>query len=183
MKKTFFSVLSISLLIGLMVLGTACNVDKFTQFNLGPYKTSITIPGTSTPGQILDSLFSGSVPTNSEATFSGNSTGKDHIEKITLKEMTLRVTDPANGNFNFLKSVTVYISADGLPQKEIATKTTIANGLNVIDMDESGEDIKDYLSAASFKLKTKVEFDGTPAQDTKVEIATTYFVDAKILTK
>ncbi len=183
MKKTIFSVFSLVLLAGIIAFSTACNLDKFTEFYLGPYTTSVTIPGTSIAGQILDNLLSSPVPTNSESTFSGNSTGKDHIEKITLSEMTLTVTDPANGNFNFLKSITIYITADGLADKQIATKANIADGLNVIDMEESGEDIKDYLSAANFTLKTKAEFDGAPLQDTKVNITTKYFVDAKLLTK
>ena len=183
MKKTLFSVLSIVLLAGLATFSTSCNLEKLTQFYLGPYTTSITIPGTSLGGQVLDNLLSDFVPTNSESSFSGNSTGKDFIEKITLDEMTLKVNTPATGNFNFLKSITISIAADGLPDKEIASKTTIADGLTTIDMDESGENLKDYLTGANFRLKTKVELDGAPTEDTKIDITTKYFVDAQILKK
>lgn len=175
--------LSLLLLAGFTFFSSSCNLEKFTQFYMGPYTVSVTVPGTSLGGDILDNLLSDFVPTNSETSFSGNSTGKDYIEKITLDEMTLKVNTPATGNFNFLKSVTIYIAADGLADKEIASKTLIADGLTTIDMDETGENLKEYLTGANFRLKTKVELDGSPNQDTKIDITTKYFVDAKILNK
>jgi hypothetical protein len=180
-SRIFFGLIAIILV---SMVSTGCDVRKLTTFTLGPFSTSVTIPGSSAVGTLIDNLpFSSDTPTNSDVTLSGNGTGKDYVDAITLSDMTLTVETPASGNFNFLKEIRVIIAADGLPEKEIASKTNIADGLTKLDMDETGENLKEYLTAAKFRLKTKVILDGVPSEDTKINIATSYLVQANVLKK
>ncbi len=177
-----FFVLMVILIVSLVSSG--CNPEKFTTFTMGPFKTSVTIPGNALVGTIIDTLpFSSEVPTNASQTFNGHSTSSSLIDEVFLSEMKLTVTNPAGGNMNFFKDIYIIISADGLPEKEIAYAKDIADGTTILDMTETNENLKSYLSAAQFKLKPKVLLDGVPSQDTQLEISTSYTVKAGLLKK
>ncbi|MBX7242516.1 MAG: hypothetical protein K1X92_12275, partial [Bacteroidia bacterium] len=127
--------------------------------------------------------FSPEVPTNASQTFNGQNTNTNLIDEILLSDMTLTVTNPSGGNMNFFKDIYILISADGLPEKEIAFAKDIPDGTTVLNMTETNENIKAYLTSSQFKLKPKVLLDGVPMQDTQLEISTTYTVKAGLLTK
>ena len=116
--RTIRSFFVLTVILSVSLVWGGCNPKKFTEFNMGPFKTSVTIPGNSVVGQILDTLpFSTDVPTNSSQTFSGQSTNTSLIDEIILSDMTLTVTNPSGGNMNFFKDIYILISADGLPEK------------------------------------------------------------------
>ncbi len=181
MIRSFFA-LTVILAVSMGWLG--CNPEKFTSFTMGPFKTSVTIPGNTLVGTIVDTLpFSPEVPTNASQTFNGHSTNSTLIDEIVLSDMTITVTNPSGGNMNFLKDVYILISAEGLPEKEIAYAKEIPDGTTVLNLTETNENIKAYLTSAKFKLKPKVLLDGVPLQDTQLEISTSYSVKAGLLTK
>ncbi|MFW5872591.1 MAG: hypothetical protein ACOCVN_01250, partial [bacterium] len=98
-------------------------LDKFTEFDMD-YTTTITVPAQTTVDAPVD-LYSPDVETNSEQEFENNNTRKDKIEEIYLKSMQLTVEQPADEDFSFLKSITLYISADGLDERKLAWKDSI----------------------------------------------------------
>jgi hypothetical protein len=165
-------------------LGTSCEkVSKFTQFRLS-YDTETTIPATPVPVQTvvaLNNLLSQPTNTNAEQSFSGNNTGANYIEKISLETLTISIKTPAGGNLNFLRDMSIFISTADLPEVKIAEKLNIADGLNSLDLDATGTDIKDYIKAEKFTLRTSVSVDGTTSEETKLNIHTKFLVDAKIL--
>lgn len=184
-SRIFLGLIAIILVSMAVTSCTKESIRKLGQFTMGPFETSFTIPGSTAAG-VLNSLpLSPDIPTNSENTFSGNGTGKEYVESITLSDMTLTVENAsAGGNFDFVKELRISITAAGLPEKEIATKLNIADGLTVIDMDETGENLKDYLTSDKFSLKTKAVLENAaPVVDTKIKISTTYKVQANILQK
>ena len=160
---------------------TQCDqLDKLTQFDVD-YDTSVTI--SSTVG--LDVPFEIATPevtTNSESEFEVNDTRKDLIEEITLKNLSLMITVPDDGNFDFLNDIEVYISADGLEEKKVAWKNNIPESIgNSMELETSDIDLQEYIKKDSFNLRVKTTTDKVITQDHEIEIHSVFHVNAKIL--
>jgi hypothetical protein len=175
MKKHF----ALFLLISISLFGCK-KLDKFTKFNL-EYNESVSIPAT-LGVNLPFNIYTPDVSSNSEASFSANNTRKDLIEEIKLTQLDLTITSPTNGNFNFLKTIEVYISADGLSELKIASKENIPNTmLTNLALDISNVDLKEYLKKDKFKLRLYTTKDQAVTNDYQINVHSKFFVDAKIL--
>jgi len=171
----------IVLLCSIWLAGTGCKkIDKLTQFNM-EFNESITISS----GTSIDLPFNVLTPdiqTNSSSTFAVNNTRKELIEEVKLTNMTLVVKSPSNGTFSFLKSINIYIVADGLPEVKIAWKENIPNTVGAtLSLDVSDTNLKDYIIKDKFNLKLSTVTDEIIATDYQIDIKSVFFVDAKIL--
>lgn len=164
----------------LLVLSFMGCKAKFTQFFMD-YNSSATIPSTAP----VDLPFDVSTPeqtTNSSYEFEVNDTRKENIEKITLDDLRITITDPEGETFSFLKDMSVYISANGIPEKLIAYKYDIDNTIgDVLDCNETNEDLQAYIKAESFVIRLETATDEVISQDIDVNIYTNFFVDAKLI--
>jgi len=155
-------------------------LDKLTQFDI-EYNEEVVIP--STLG--IDLPFNVSTPdisSDSESKFSVNDTRKDLIEFISLKSMTLELTQPADGDFGFLKSISIYIKADGLDEIEVAWLNDIPTEPGkILELETSDEDLKEYIKMDSFTLRVNTVTDEIITSDHHIDINSVFFVDAKIL--
>ena len=172
--------LLILLAIFIVTIQSCKEVEKLTQFNMN-YKEEITIPATLGINLPID-IWTPDIPTNSTSTFESNNTHKDLIEQIILKKLEMTIKDPASSTWDFLKKIEIYIEADGLAEKKIAWMEDIPQtGLKSIELEVSSEDLKEYIKKDEYKLRTKTVTRQLVSHDTKVEVATKFFVDAKIL--
>lgn len=163
-----------------MVLNACKKIDKLTQFNM-EYNESIVIPS-STGINLPFNIFTPDVKSNSESTFAVNDTRKDLIEEIILKKLDLTLTSPSNGNFGFLKSVEIFISADGLSEVKIAWKSDIPAKIDkYLELDRTSTDLKEYIKKDEFTLRVSTVTDELLASDHQIDVHSTFFVDAKIL--
>lgn len=169
-----------SFIVTLVLLVSCKAVDKFTKFNL-EYNETVTIPASS----VVDLPISIATPemeTNTESTFASNDTRKDKIEEIKLTQMTLSVLSPETGDFGFLKSVSVFIYAEGLDEIKIAWKDVVPEDAgNTLDLETSDTDLKEYIKKDSFKLKVNVVTDKATTSEHKINVYSKFFVDAKVL--
>src|SRR6478609_9463418 len=173
MKKQVALFLSISLAIA------GCkDIDKLTQFNM-EFNESVVIPS-STGINLPFNIMTPDVETNSASTFSTKKTRKDLVDEIKLTKLDLTVTSPSNANFNFLKSVTIYISASGLPEVKIASKETVPTNITTLQLDVVDVDLKEYIKADKFSLRLNTVTDELLASDYTVNTHSTFFVKAKI---
>ncbi len=167
-------------LIALLFLLGCKAVDKLTQFNLD-YNETITIPASS----IIDvplTILTPEVETNTESEFASNDTRKDKIEEIKLTAMTLSVLSPENGDFGFLKSVSVSLVADGLDEIQIAWKDAVPEDAgNILDLETTDKDLKEYIKKDAFKLRVSVTTDEVTTSEYKIDVYSNFFVDAKVL--
>ena len=175
MKKYIFILLAMA-----ATMAGCDKLDSLTKFDMD-YETSITIPATvgiNTPFDIPTPA----ITTNADAEFSVNDTRKDLIEEIVLKSLTLTVDVPADGDFSFLSSIEIYIKADGLDEQKIAWKDNIPNDIgDVLELETSGIDLKEYIKKESFELKATTVTDELITQDHEIGIQSVFAVDAKIL--
>lgn len=155
-------------------------IDKLTQFTM-KYDETVTVPsniGINLPFNIL----SPPITTNSETEFSVNNTHKDLIEEIRLTKLNLSITAPTGADFSFLKSIRIYISADGLDEIEIAWLDNVpADAGSEIALETANDDIKEYIKKDSFSLRLNTVTDEILTSDYQINIHSEFFVDAKIL--
>ena len=175
MKKT------IALFLLVFFTFSSCKeIDKLTQFNID-YSSTITVNSTFGIDIPFD-IYTPNISTNSENTFEVNDTRKDLIEEILLTELKLTIESPASQDFDFLKSIEIYISAEGLDEIKIAWKDDIPqNGLKTIELEKTGNDLKEYIKADEFQLRSHTVTRHLISTDTDIEINSVFFVDAKIL--
>jgi len=177
MKYIFFV-----LIIALSSTLTSCKKGGLTQFDID-YESSIVIQnvtGINTPFSFLTP----DVESNSESEFEVNDTRKDKIQEIRLTALRLEIVDPPGQEFDFLKDVELFISADGLDEILLAYKYDIDNAVgSVLNMTCSENDFQEYIKKDKFKLRVRTVSDEVVMSDIEVKIYSTFNVDAKLIGK
>jgi hypothetical protein len=173
--------IAITLLLAIGIITTnSCNkLDEFTKFNLN-YDATVVLPANSVINLPI-SLFTPDITTNYEDQFSSNDTRKDLVQEITIDGISIVVQKPQGQTLDFLKSIEVYISADGLDEIQVASKYDIPDGLTTLQLDYVSDNLKDYITKESIKLRVKTIMDKTLNQDTELKVNTRFKVNAKIL--
>lgn len=169
-------------LIGLSITLVQCNVldEKFTQFDLD-YKTSFKIENSSGLNLPFD-VFTPDVTTNSEAEFSLNDTRTDLVEEVLLKKLDLKITAPEVQDFSFLKSVQVFLSAEGLSELEVAKKTTVPDDIgDFLELEVTENDLSKYIIKDKFSIRVEATTDEFITNDIYIDIASIFGVDAKLI--
>lgn len=163
------------------VLTISCKkIAELTKFDL-KYNTETSIqagPGTLVPFDINTP----DVQTQSQEEFEGHKTGKNLIQSIQLKELKLSIISPEGQNFDFLKSIEVYISTSEQPEVKIAWKNDLPDAAaREITLDCSGADMKPYIMSDKYKLRLKNTTDKVLNKDVQLKISSIFRVDAKVL--
>jgi hypothetical protein len=159
--------LSILVLIAFTAI-TACKKDDLTvKFNMD-YTFDFTIPAALANSPIT--IPTPDIQTNSSASFSNNNTHADKVEEIKLSEMKLTIFDPPAKSFSFLKSVHIYISADGLAEQEIAYKDNIDNSVgHILILDRVDVNLAEYIKKDRYKISVKSVSDELTNEDIDVK--------------
>lgn len=175
MKKLTF----LSLTVFAFLLSSCEAIDSLTQFYYDE-ETSFTIPGQASVG-LVDNITTPEVQSSGSQEFQNNDSRVDMVETCKLVELTLTLTSPETGNFDFLNEINIYISADGLPEKLIATETNVPAGVSQFSLETLDVNLADYIKAGAYTLKTDVTTDQILSEDHVVNVYTNFFVDAKVL--
>ena len=164
-----------------LILFVGCDkIDELTKFDI-TYNQKATIPS-STGIDLPFDIFTPETETNSESEFAVNDTRKDLIEEIKLTELELIITSPSEADFSFLKSIEIFISAEGMDEIQIASLNDIPDDTgNRLNLDTSDRDLKDYIKKDKFTLRLNTVTDEIIGSDHELDVNSTFFVDAKIL--
>ncbi len=171
MKKLFLSFI-------LLATFASCTklLDTLTTFQFTREATFF-MPSSATLGVPIN-LNSTEVLTSYENEFSNNNTSAENADYIKVIAMNLQIVSPTTGDFNFLKSIALSISADGLTDKVIAEVKDVQDGLSQLDLDVSTEDLKPYLTTDKFKLKIEAVTDEVLLNDYDIKTEATFEVKA-----
>ncbi len=173
--KPFFSVLVL-----LLTFCSCDKVDELTKFDID-YDTSVVIASAANINLPFD-VVTPDVETNSESEFAVNDTRKDLIEEIKLKSLRLELASPEDADFSFLESVEIFISAEDLPELQVASIVEVPmDAGTVIELDTSDDDLKDYIKKDRFSLRLNTVTDEVLTEDHTIDVKSIFFVDAKIL--
>ena len=162
------------------ILSGCKKASEFTQFTIA-YDESVTIQssaGISLPFDVLTP----DMQTNSESKFESNDTRKDKIEEIKLTKLNLTLTSPTTGDFSFLKTIDVFISADGLDEVRLAWTSNVPETVGkFLELNVEDFDFKEYIKKDDFSLRLKTVTDKVITTDHELDIHSEFFVDAEVL--
>lgn len=154
------------LLIGILI--ASCNViDDLLTFSIDNQVT-VAIPS-GFPVNTAVELVTPDVPSNSSTAFENNNTNAELVKDVTLKEMKLTVTNPANKSFSFLKSIHIYISTNDSDEIELAFLDDINSSSNTLNLTCTTAKLDKYVKASSFKLRTKALTKEAITQDISIK--------------
>jgi len=172
------------LLLACLLMGAAsCKklVELFT-FQVND-SSSFTVPGTPfvPPGVTLN-IPGVSVPTTAQSTYKNNNTSVEYVKDITLDRLTLTVTNPSTQNFDFLKSISIYISTDASGSNKVllASLANVPTGQTSISLTPAGNTLDMYLKSSSYTLTTTAELAQTLRQNTDVRADSRFNVRATL---
>jgi len=166
---------------GILVLLSGCKkIDALTKFNM-EFNETVVVPA-STGINLPFNVLAPDVETNSESTFAINDTRKDLIEEIKLTALDLTLTSPATEDFGFLKSISVFLSAEGLSEIKVAWKEVVPdNAGKTLILDITDSDLKEYIKKDKFSLRLNTVTDEFLTSDYHIKVHSVFFVDAKVL--
>jgi hypothetical protein len=171
--KRFIAPIFIFLTLGLV------SCKKLVSFDIN-FNDNVTIPANS----LVNIPFELPLPqnnTNSEQTSSSNGTSSKYISKVALTGLDLNIVNPSSANFNFLKSVEVFLSGPDLPEIRIAYNTDIpATGLQTVPLTCENSDLKEYIKKTTYTIKIKATTDENLTEDTEINIHSKLTADAGI---
>lgn len=174
MKKYLFALLVVApLLVG-------CNaLSKLTMFEL-PFTQSITMPAMPVSTTPVPLAITG-IKTNIDSVLNSLSLSSDLIQKVTLKKMEFTLSSPDNGDLSFLKSVEIYITAEGLDDVKIASSGDVSDNSKNLVLTSADVDLKDFILKSEFGLKVVTTTDKATTVAQKIDISFNFLVDLKIL--
>ena len=99
------------------------------------------------------------VNSTSSSTFQNNNTAADYVQDVTLDRLALTITDPAGQNFDFVKSISISISADaaGTSKVLLASLSPVPTGQTTIELKPADQKLDVFLRGGTYYLFTTVE--------------------------
>lgn len=183
LKRSLFSWIFVCGVIVAFTSMTSCNkVAKTTKFDL-EFNGLAVIQDTFQVGLPYD-IFTPSLATHSQSIFATKKTDNDHIESIRLTELDLSVSNPPGEVFEALDSIGIYMSAPGLAEVTLASKTNIFIYATTIEFEDfTTSDLQAYLKKDKILFRIRVYLDNQPAQNLTVNLHATFHVDAREVQK
>lgn len=144
--------------------------------------SSFTIPGTNILLGSTLTLPGFTVSSTSQSTYSNNNTSADYVQDVTLDRLTLTVTNPSTQNFDFLKSISLYIATDaaGANKVLLASLPAVPTGQTSLSLNPAGNKLDRYLKSPSYTLFTTAELAQTLRQNTDVRADSRFKVHANL---
>lgn len=171
---------NIILLSVLSLLLFSCEeIDKLLTFRIS-HSVDMEIPSTS-PVSLPIEIPTPEVTTNATQSFENNNTRADLVKDVKLETLELTITSPSGKNFNFLKSIVIYISTDQHGEIELAKLDEIPLNVSSILLETTDEKLDDYVKASQYALRTTVVTKEALGQDTEVRADVVFKVTAEPL--
>lgn len=181
MKKSIFPHLVLTF-IALLVLGVSCKkLAQLLSFTVSD-STSFTVPASGTLAGAVLNLPGVGVKTTAQSTYQNNNTSAQYVQDVTLSSLTLTTTNPTSQNFDFLQSISIYISTDaaGSDKVLLASLSPVPKGQTSIALNPAGNQLDKYLKASSYTLTTQAQIAQPLRQDTDIRADEKFTVHANI---
>lgn len=122
------------------------------------------------------------VTSNAEKELSANNSHINMIESAKLKAMDLTIIDPIGVNFDFLKDLELFISADGVPEKRIAYVFNVPDTVgSSLPLNCDDVELQAYIKKGTYTVRMRVTTDKLLNKDITIRINSKFRIDAKIL--
>lgn len=166
---------------GLVFLFASCTeFSKLNQVDLS-FSSTVTLPKIAAGVTNPEFVKTSDINTQIDTFMSVRSIELGSIQKISLKTLELSINAPTTANFDFLKTVEIYL-VDGATEVKIASLTTIpATGLNTITVNVEPVDLKEYILKEKFALKFIFEADEATTDDYELTIKPVFLFELKVV--
>ncbi|MHA6249474.1 hypothetical protein ACXYMU_16140 [Pontibacter sp. CAU 1760] len=132
----------------------ACEkIDKLLTFYIEEQE-NITIESRFPVGAIVP-LTPVTVTTNSEETFKNNQTRAELVKDVTLDKLKLTIVKPEGENFNFLRSIEIYISSQNKDEVRIAYLDEVPQNTNTLNLKLTNAKLDEFIKGDSYSIRTK----------------------------
>jgi hypothetical protein len=111
--------------------------------------------------------------------FKNTGVGKEDVERVRLRKLTLTITAPESADFDFLSSIRFFVESGELPRVRVADKGQVARGVRVVELDVVDAELQPYVTAPRMSLTTEANA-RAPTRDTVVKAEAVFAVTPKI---
>lgn len=172
-------ILLLSILAGSLYFSACSKVEKLLTFKI-KNETSFVVP--STIGiNIPYSVPVPDVETNATQAFANNNTDINKVKDIKLEALHLTITTPPGFTFKPIKTIRIYISAQGLEEKLIAYREDIPTMAgNNIALDCTAQNLDVYVKKPAYNLRTETIIREAFFQDVEIKALMTFKVSADL---
>jgi len=170
-----------SLTMSLVAIVLGCNkLNDLVNFKMS-YTSEVTVPSSLGVNLPLD-ILTPPVSTDAESTFNSNNTNKKLVKEIYLENVDISVKAPEGRDLSFLSSLHVYINADGLDEKLLASAENVPDNVgNMLSLETSGENFKEYIIQDTYSLRVKAVTDKLISEDVELSVKSGFKVKAGLL--
>ena len=126
------------------------------------------------------SVLTPDVVTNSSQQFQNNNSNANLVKDIRLKSILLTITNPPGQTFSFLKSIHIYISANGSNEIELASQDNISSTSSTLNLVPTQAKLDEYVKASSYQLRSVIVTKETLQHDTDIKIDSKFDVTANL---
>lgn len=179
MKKAILFFLAISITVGINSCGKVKDdINKATEFDMN-YASEVSVPSSTVSGSAPFEITTPEIPTEVTSRFNSEGTAANLISEIKMTKFNI---SSANGNLDFLDSLSIFIKSQGQADALVASKIIIPKGVSSIACDLSDVNIKEYIfkDKIQFKITAKV-ISGGGSGDQAVKLEETVRVKGKKL--
>lgn len=160
-----------------IIAGTSGCKNLDIDFNLN-YSSTFSVPSV-TGINIPLVLPTWNITTNAEMEFENHDTKTEWVKNIWLNDLAVNVVAPNNADLSFLKSIHLYLSADGEPEILAASVSDIPNETGkTLELEPTEKDLAAYIKQETFHLRAEVVTDKLLLYDIDLEADMQYHVSA-----
>ncbi len=121
-----------------------------------------------------------SLVTNSSTFFKDNNTSSNLLTSVKPHELGITLIQPANTNLDYVDTMRVYISADGLPEV-LAAHEYGKNNASAFNLTPEDVELKSYFLKDSMYVRLEAHFIDYPDSNSKIQVKTSLAVVANPL--
>ncbi len=175
---------SFTILALVMVLAlAACNSELLNQATTFRYPSEVSFTIPSTPS-IVQPLFlvSNDVQASSSQEFKNNNTSVNMVKNVALEKLSLSIVNPQQQTFRFLKSIKIFIVAEGLPEIEIASNENVpADAGQTLELTTTKANLDSYIKKDRYRLRNQVVLREPTTQNIDARANMVFKVTADVL--
>jgi hypothetical protein len=167
------------ILIAVILFGlSACsNLDDLLTFRIN-HTVNMEIPAAS-PVNLPVEIPTPQVTTNSQQAFENNNTNASLVKDVKLEDIQLTITQPSNKNFNFLKSIQLYIATDEQSEILLAHLDEIPVNVSSISLTATTQKLDAFVKSSRYQIRTSIVTKETLTQDIDVRADLVFKVTAE----
>ena len=151
---------------------TEFEVNREYTFEIPAINNPLAIPG----------IFEPTMSFHGDQEFKNNDTRVDRIKDIELQKLKFTIKSPDDRTFKFLKSVKIYINADGKDKELIAVRKSIPDNIgDHLELETKTKNLAPYVKKQEFEMSYDVEADETTDSETKVKANVEFDVTAEVI--